>query len=204
MRSLSLALAVSALSACALTDKAPPVEIRYFSPERYETVGTEAVDHEPAAEKKPIRLRLGRVTASAHLRARIAYRTSAHEIGTYDTLRWSDNPEEFVRRGLERALFEQLGFSRVSSDSAPLLEVELVSFDELRRGDERVGQIALRYALWSDKRVVSSGAMSLEQPAKSAGITDVVSALGLALERATHQLAELVSKRLEPDSVQEH
>lgn len=186
-----LAVGVLGLTGCALTDKAPPVEIRYFSPERYGEATASGQKVQQA-----VSLRLGRITSSAHLRARIAYRTSEFELGTYDTLRWTENPEEFLRRTLERALFEQRPLSRVDTAGAPTLDIELVLFDELRSGETRSGEIAIRYALWADRRVLATGVIALQKPADKPGIIGVVGALGAALDEASSLLAELVADRL--------
>lgn len=196
MRSLCLAVGAWTLAGCALTDKAPPVEIRYFSPEHYDVSTSVETVQDALDIPDPLCLRLGKVTSSAHLRSRIAYRTSGYELGTYDTLRWTENPEEFVRRAIERSLFEQGSLSRVDTPSAPTLDVELVLFDELRSGKERAGQIAIRYSLWANRRVLAAGVISLEKPATATDITGVVSALSLALQEASDRLAEAVTQQL--------
>jgi cholesterol transport system auxiliary component len=116
------------LAGCALTSKSDPWTTRYFSPEA--ATGGES----PAAptDAGRVRLRLGRISAGKHLRERIAFRSSEHEIGYYDDRRWTEQPDEYLRRALAAALFERRGIGRVVSGGSPTLDVELVAFEEIR------------------------------------------------------------------------
>ena len=122
----ALAIACCALPmGCALTSKADVVSPRYFSPEP--AAGTRS----PKATDK-LELRLGQVSSASHLDERIAYRVGGAEMGFYDDRRWTENPEAYLRRALERDLFEERGLSRIVTGGTPILDIELTAFEELR------------------------------------------------------------------------
>lgn len=127
-----VALAAAALlaSGCAFLSKGEAMTPRYFSP----ALAFEPPDasRPPAPEASLPELRVGRIEPAAHLEERIAYRISDSELAYYDDRRWTEPPEQFVRRALERELFESHAFRRVVSGVAPTLDVELLSFEEVR------------------------------------------------------------------------
>ncbi len=127
-----VAVASVVVGGCALTTKADVVPIRYFSPEHVKP-RLNSGDAVPAAPANAsVEVRLGRVTSGPNLRERIAYRDAAYELGYYDDARWSERPETFVRRELGRTLFEEHGFRRVFGGVSPTLDVEVISFDDMR------------------------------------------------------------------------
>jgi cholesterol transport system auxiliary component len=116
------------LAGCALASKSDPWTTRYFSPEA--ATGSEAAP--AASDSGNLQLRLGRINAGKHLRERIAFRSSEHELGYYEDRRWTEQPDVYLRRALAAALFERRGIRRVVSGGSPTLEVELVAFEEIR------------------------------------------------------------------------
>lgn len=179
------------LASCALASNAPPLEIRYFSP----VLSGDAPVTTAHTDATP--LRLGRITPSAHLRYRIVYRSSAVEISLYDALRWTERPDAYLRRALERALFEARPIEEALDEPAPTLEVELLAFEEVRRADHRAGRIELRYQLESSGSVLASGVLAAERRAKNDSIESVVAAIGEALSDVSSQLADVVAAKLE-------
>jgi len=189
MRSLVLV----AVAGCALTSKAEPLDIRYFSPELSHR------DTAPPSSVPRARVRLGRITSSAHLRYRIVHRESAVEIEPYEALRWTEQPELYVRRALARALFETEPLEQAVGGTAPTLDVELVAFEEVRRGSTRAGRVELRFELHDEHHVLARGSASAERPATGATIEHVVPAIGAAMEASTSTLAERVAAALCPE-----
>jgi hypothetical protein len=126
-----VALAAAALlgSGCAFTSKGEALTPRYFSPAPASELSEPAA---PAGAPAPPELRIGRIEPAAHLEERIAYRISDSELAYYEDRRWTEPPEQFVRRALERELFESHAFRRVISGAAPTLDVEVLSFEEVR------------------------------------------------------------------------
>jgi cholesterol transport system auxiliary component len=189
MKSLFIGLVAFAACGCALTSKAEVADIRYFSPERSVPTLTSAQDVQTASA---LELRLGKVTSGPHLRERIAYREPGHEIGYYDDRRWTERPDAYVRRALERRLFEEGGFRRVLGGPVPVLDVEVISFDEVRDARGRSARVSLRIVLSQDRVVVREDTITIDVPVartKDPGVDEVVAALSTALDFATAQVA---------------
>jgi ABC-type uncharacterized transport system auxiliary subunit len=183
MRALACACLLL-LGGCALLSKATPQEIRYFSPE-----GMDA--HRAAHPTQPplARVRLGRLTSSANLRYRIVHRKSAVELDMYETLRWTENPEDYVRRSLSRALFDDGLLEQAVGGAGVTLDVDLVAFEEAQRENRHVGRTQLQYLLHDERLVLASGVVTVERDATGAGIEPVVAAIGAAMDAATSELA---------------
>ena len=179
------------LPACALTTKAPPIDLRYFSPE-----GVTATVSRRQAAQGAIRLRLGRVASSANLRDRIVHRDSEFEVREYETLRWTEDPEVYVQRAMANALFDGRELEQAVSGPLPTLDVDVIAFEEVRSGVTRGGRVALRYELRDDYRVLGAGVVVAERPATSNGVEQIISAIAGALTAATSQLADEVAGRL--------
>lgn len=176
------------VTGCALVTKSEPVELRYFSPE------PASVAAERGATGCAARLRLGRVTPSDHVQSRIAHRESPVEIDLYDTWRWTERPDNYVRRALVRALFEGRGLVQSASRRDPTLDVEVIGFEEARHG-RHAGRVQLTYQL-GDDRVLARGEITKEREVQGTGIAAVVAAIGAAMTDATSELAGRVADAL--------
>lgn len=143
-------------SGCALTSKAEVVTPRYFSPEPARTARS------PKAAQA-FDLRLGQVSAASHLDERIAYRVAGTEMGFYEDQRWTENPEAYLRRALERDLFEERGLSRIVAGDTPILDIELTAFEELR-GNPTKARVAVTFSLRKDRRSVLERSLDLQRP----------------------------------------
>jgi ABC-type uncharacterized transport system auxiliary subunit len=198
LRFLALPCSLALLApACALTSKSAPVEIRYYTPEGIDAPRITAAPR-PASARPPL-LRIGRITAGSHLRTKIVVRKAANELATYDDDRWTESPEIYLRRSLERTLFEEERVARGYAGPIPVLDVELVAFEEVRRGDAVSGRVEIAFVLHDERDVLASGRFAFERPAASAAMRDAASAIGAALEASTTRLAEIVEKRVAPD-----
>jgi ABC-type uncharacterized transport system auxiliary subunit len=195
------ALLVAGASGCALTSKAEVVEIRYFSPEQVKPHLTGADASLAPAAPAPndaLEVRLGRVSSGPNLRERIAFRGAAYELGYYEDWRWTERPETFVRRELGRTLFEEHGMHRVFGGAAPTLDVEVISFDDLRLQTGRAARVQLKVILGADDGVIWEDtitvdrAVSVEKPK----IEDVVGAMAVALDAASEQVTAKVQQAL--------
>ncbi|WP_437662023.1 ABC-type transport auxiliary lipoprotein family protein [Sorangium sp. So ce1182] len=191
-KTLLFALLLSA-PGCALTSKAEPLSVRYFTP-KWE-VAPRAPDR--ASADGP-RLRLGRISSSSHLRQQIVYRSSDVEVAMYDDRRWTEKPEEYVRRALARALFEERPLVQAVSGGGPALDIELLAFDEVHRKDGRAARITLHYAVQDDRTVLDAQSMTVDVEVR--GDTDdpenVAAAMGAALHEIAERLASRVASRL--------
>lgn len=192
--------AALAVGGCALTSKAELVETRYFSPEQVKprlNVGDATAPAAPAANGA-LEVRLGRVSSGPNLRERIAFRDAAYELGYYEDWRWTERPETFVRRELGRTLFEEKGMRRVLGGAAPTLDVEVISFDDMRLKSGRAARVQLKVILYEDNGVIWEDTLTVDRAvtADKPKIEDVVAAMAAALDAAAEQVSEKVQAAL--------
>lgn len=196
-------LAVLGLSGCALMDKAEALDVRHYAPEvpapKPAAAPLPAPGDDGAVRDRP-RLRIGRISAASHLGKKMVYRTSSVDVGIHDDRRWTERPDEYVRRALSSALFGEAGVTQSLAGAAPTLDVELVAFEEIRSGEARLGRVTVRYALHDERQVLLSDSVTVETPATSKEAADVVRAISLALAEATEQVGEKVVSRLAQDA----
>jgi cholesterol transport system auxiliary component len=161
MRALLLGAMVVCSAGCPsfLPDSNPP-KIRYF------TVDPPA---EPAPAPAPgLELRLARVDAASHIEDRIAFRDAGAEVGYYGNLRWSDPPEDYLRRTLARSLFEDRQLREIVSGVGPALEIELHAFEELKE-PRHAARIAITWRLRDHRTVLVQRTISVERPIAGGG-----------------------------------
>ncbi len=178
MRSVVVA---TLLAGCALTKQSEPVDIRYYTP----AVATDA----PASshETARARVRLGRVTASSHLRYSIAQRRSPVELELYEFDRWTDTPDVYARRSLERALFQERPIEQATSGAAFTVDVDVIAFEEV--ASPHAGRVQLRYRLRDEHSVIATDVITVVRASRGARLADVAAAIGEALDAATAQIA---------------
>lgn len=203
---VGLALILFLGSGCALLGKSDPMTPRFFSPDATaagapgSTVSTTSAG--PTADASRTRaseLRLGRVASAVHLREKITYRSSNHEVGYYDERRWTERPEVYVKRALERRLFESGAFAHVMSGEAPTLDVEIVAFGELR-GERTSAEIKMRVVLHDDRIVRYEETIAVDEPighgAKGGEGEALAAAIARAIQRSSDRIAESTERAL--------
>jgi uncharacterized lipoprotein YmbA len=173
---------------CALTSKAEVLTPRYFSPEPVTAA------HSPKVTDI-LELRLGQVSAASHLDERIAYRVGGAEMGFYEDQRWTENPEAYLRRALERDLFEERGLSRIVAGGTPILDIELTAFEELR-GKPAKARVAVTFSLRDDRRSVVERTLDLERPIVQRAGADAAQLLAETLTRTLNEAVRLVGDEL--------
>lgn len=182
------------LSACALTRKGDALYPRYFSPE---ADAPQVALSEPASPA--LALRLGQVEAASHVEERFAYRLEPSELSYYDDRRWTEPPERYLRRALERDLFQRRGIRRTVSGPGATLDLELTAFEELRTPPARV-RLALSFSLHDDRQSQLERHVVVERPLPKSGqgasARDVTAALSLALDAAVQDVSEQVAREL--------
>jgi len=169
---------------CALTSKAEVLTPRYFSPE------PSAATRSPKLEET-LELRLGQVSSASHLDERIAYRVGGAEMGFYEDQRWTENPEAYLRRALERDLFEQRGLSRIVAGGTPILDIELTAFEELR-GNPTKARVAVTFSLRDDRRSVVERTLDLQRPVVQTAGADPAQRLAETLTRTLDEAVRAV------------
>lgn len=191
---LGLACLCALASACALTSRSEPMQVRYFSPNSAPPAHLPA----PVTRNPSVSLRLDRVRSSSHLGEAIAYRTGQYELGYYEGERWTEKPEAFLERGLERALFQDRGVTRVVGGASETLSIELVSFEEVR-GPKPVARIEVGLTLHDERASQLEQTIRVEQPIEGAGADQparAVAALSAAMSEAIERIAQSVTERL--------
>ncbi|HKU37620.1 MAG TPA: ABC-type transport auxiliary lipoprotein family protein [Polyangiales bacterium] len=192
----SVVVLLAALSgACALTSRSEPIPMRYFSADASQRSAPSV-----RGDLSGLSLRLERVRSSSHLGEPIAYRTSEHELGYYDEERWTEQPEAFLERGLERALFQERRVTRVMGGASESLAVELVAFEEVR-GPQPIARVEAIVTLHDERAAHLEQTIRVERPISTEAGKDptlrTVAALSAALDTAVEQIADLVSQRLQ-------
>jgi cholesterol transport system auxiliary component len=185
------ALAALMTTGCALTSKSVPISPRYFSPER----PADTARSNPKPSGVPLELRLGRISSSSYLDERLVFRDTAHELGYYEERRWTEEPEEYLRRLLGRVLFEERGLRHVVGGIAPTLEVELIAFEEIRT-PKRVARVQLTARLQEARLVRWEETLTVDQPisedSKGDDADAMVAAIGAALGSVVDKIADHV------------
>lgn len=188
-----LLCAVSAVSGlgCALTSKSDPLAPRYFSPERSGDVSRTGA--KPPG--LPAELRLGRIDGASHLQERLVFRDSAYELGYYTERRWTEPPEQYLKRRLSRVLFEERGLRHVVNGPATTLAVQLTAFEEVR-APKRMAHVQVTVSLYDQRVVRWEETLTVDQPLVATNKGDVadgvVEALGQALRAVVDQIADRV------------
>lgn len=193
------------IAGCALTSKSDPIESRFFSPD-LSTARVRVTSADGAAKAKAagsedgtggVELRMGRVLAAAHLREKIAQRTSGHELTFYEERRWTERPDAYLRRALEQSLFESGAFVRVVSGDAPTLEVELLAFQEAK--SPHVAELRFVVRVFDGRTVRWEETISVDEKLTGNEQEELASALGRALvagsDRVTQNLRGILKPR---------
>jgi cholesterol transport system auxiliary component len=177
-----------ALAGCSLTSRSAPIQIRYFA---IETPRDHA--RTQLAARCELELQLGRIEPDIYLREKIAHRVSPAEVQLYDTKRWTETPDVYVRRALEHALFERRPFHQVLGGRSPTLDVEVIAFEELQTTPPR-GRVELRYRLHDNRTVLANDVVAVERVAGGADFSYVIDAIADALDAAANKIAEAAGK----------
>lgn len=195
VRVVSALLGALVASGCALTSKGDALVVRWYTPESPRPTLT-SVAPRPVPTETP-RVQLGRVSSGVNLREKIAYRDSTFEQGYYDDRRWSQRPEAYVRRALERTLFEEHGFRRALAAQAPVLDVEVVSFEEvLGPGAVHAARIQLKTVLHDEREVLLERTLTVERlvDPSARDFSGVVQAMAQALEALAEEVTSDVAR----------
>jgi ABC-type uncharacterized transport system auxiliary subunit len=181
---------LAVLPGCALFSKGEVPMRRYFSPD-FPAAGPASTAPTEAGRE----LRLGRVTAGGAIGERIMFRASEHEVGFYDDWSWTEKPQAHLRRGLSHVLFEEKGLRSTLGGSGPMLEVELIRFEEVRT-PVHLGRVKLAFSL-SDERLVSlQQTLTVERPIPATDARGLASAVAGAMGEALRDAIDEVSTRV--------
>jgi cholesterol transport system auxiliary component len=186
-----LLLLVSALPGCALLSKSDPMVPRYFSLEP-------AAAPRASAAPTDLQLRLGPVTSGSEIRQNLVVRDAKAELSYSEERRWTEKPEAYLRRALSQELFERRGVRRVVSGPSLSIEVELVSFEEVKGPAGSAARVAATLILHDERVVRMEKTLTVEVPVDRASAPDhadeAVRALGVALTRIVSHIADEVCR----------
>jgi cholesterol transport system auxiliary component len=178
---------------CGLLSKGESVQPRYYDLEPYTREQAQ-----PAPTRAP--LHLGDVTASAHLRDRMVAREPNGEVTFYDDRRWTEKPSDYLRRALSHSLFQEAGLQEILHGDAPVVDVELLAFEEMRAiGKAPTVRVRVNASLHDDRVVVWQDTLTVDAPIPGpypATAPAIVNALNDALHRVVHQVANQVVTQL--------
>jgi ABC-type uncharacterized transport system auxiliary subunit len=180
---------------CAAFSKSTPLEIRYFTPED-EPPGPQS--SQSSAGAPVAALRLGRAMGGPELGEEIAWRDSPVEVGFYDNSRWTERPEAYVSRALDRALFGSGRLRHVLAGPAPVLDVRVLAFEEVRAqsGDPRRARVTLAVLLHDERTVLLERLFTQEVEVQGGKIEQLVQGLALAMRQVVEQVARQAAATL--------
>lgn len=193
MRRLVSLLGGVSLAACLLGS--PPDPPRYFQPVLPVRAAAPA-DGAGGSEAAAPPLRLARMRSSAYLSERMVWRVSAVEFGFYDSRRWTEHPPHFVEQHLSRELFEVRGLRRARAGRVPILDVELLAFDEVLEPEHET-RIILRAILMDGQNLSLLERTYTEVEALEDGDpASVTHSMGRALDRIVQRVANDIQAAL--------
>ncbi|MCK9462462.1 MAG: PqiC family protein [Proteobacteria bacterium] len=198
---LLLTISASFLPSCgALSAAKAPGDARFFSMERAPSQAVAAPAEVPGGTGDPLKLRLGRVTGAPHLEERVVYRDSAHEIGYYREVRWSEPPELFLKRQLARVLFEDRGIRHVMGGAERTLLVKLTALDEIL-APQHLARAQVVVKLHDEHVVLWEKTLTVDRPVAVRSDGDLaiatIEALGEAMQAIVDRIADGVVRELE-------
>lgn len=197
-RGLAGLLLSTSLAGCALLSRGSAMTIHWYDPEAaLPRLHGAALCEGGSSGPGALEVELGRVSAGINLRERIAYRDDTFDVGYYDDKRWTERPDAYVRRALARALFEERCVARVMGGPGPVLDVEVLAFEELR-GPPRAARVRLRLIVHDDRDTFLERTISVVRPAPAdrRGFDGVVQAMAAALDAAAEEIASLTEGAL--------
>jgi cholesterol transport system auxiliary component len=184
-----LAIAVAPVCGCALLSRGATLDIHWYNPELASMAAGKAEMQEGRE------LRLGRVSSTSALGLRVAFGDGMYEVGFHDARRWTERPEHYVRRALDRALFEEGGFRRGLGNAGPSLDVDVLDFEEVRAPTTHAARIALHLVLSTD-RVLLERTITISEPAADT-FEAFVAAMATALKESAAEVSGAVGKALD-------
>jgi cholesterol transport system auxiliary component len=179
-------LVVVPLAGCALLSRGQALPVSYYEP-AIPAARSEAVVPSPGCA-----LELGRVDAADHLREEVEYRTPPFQAGYYEERRWTESPDRYLRRALERSLFEDKRCVRTLSEDGATLDATLVSFAEVRSPE--AARVSVHVLLHDGSRVLVDETIEAQHPAGQDGDFDAVVR---AMSEALSEVVSRISSRVE-------
>jgi hypothetical protein len=188
------ALAVISTDGCALLSRGTPLRPRYFDPSPSEPLqaGGAAAG---ATEPQPCALQLGEISAADDLGESIAFRSSPHQVGYYETRRWRISPDNYLRRALEHRIFDEGRCRRLWSSAGLILDARLLAFEEVR-GPPHKARVAVHLIVSDERAVLHEETIdwtrSCREGEDDAAFEGFVRAIAQALDDVVARVVEVV------------
>ena len=180
---LATALSTALAAGCTLLPDPPAAPRVYRVP---------SSDAPAAAESAPAgRLRLRTVASAAYLDEGVAWRSGV-QVGIRPGVRWAERPEVVLQHALLTQLFSGGRLVRTEAIDAPLLDVDLLAFEELLDEGGDVALVELRARVLDESRdeVLSLELQSRQPLAADGDRTEALArALGAGLDDVCSRLA---------------
>src|SRR6202011_245497 len=108
------------------------------------------------------------------------------------------SPEAYVARALDRALFGSGRLRHVLAGPAPVLDVRVLAFEEVRpqSGGPRRGRVTLAVLLHEERTVLLERPFTQEVEVPGGKIEQLVQGLALAMQRVVEQVARQAAATL--------
>jgi cholesterol transport system auxiliary component len=140
---------------CALLSRGTPLKPHYYDPAPPQRIAA-------SVASPRCMLKLGDVNADDGLGQSIAFRRSPYEVGFYETRRWSESPDNYLRRALVRGLFDNQRCRRILSGDGPTLDARLTAFEE-QRGRQQA-RVAVHVVLHDEHGVTAETTFEAARP----------------------------------------
>ena len=196
-RGLAATSVVPLVSGCLLFSRGPSLGPHYYDPEPPRPVAT------TPARRPTCAIELGDVDANDDLGQAIAFRRSRYEVGYYEARRWTESPDNYLRRALARGLFDERRCRRVLSGDGPTLDARLVAFEE-ERGSPSQARVQVRVILRHAGAVLSEGTFDATRPfvggEGDAPFDGFVAAISEALDEVVARIVERAASESAADA----
>lgn len=143
-------------------------------------------------------LRLRSVTPAAHLDEGLAWCTGT-QVGVREGARWAERPAAVLQRALMARVFGDGRLVRSESLDAPVLDVELLAFEESLVGERPEAHVALRARLLdAGRREILALDLAARRPLSGEGdpAEELARGLGEGLDEVCARLAGEVARAL--------
>ena len=188
---MAITLAVALASGCLLLSRGAPLGPHYYDPVPPRTAPPP--EARTSAQPPSCALELGDVDANDDLGQSIALRRSRYEVAYYETRRWTESPDNYLRRALVRALFDERRCRRVLFGDGPTLDARLLAFEEMP-GPPSQARVSVRVVLHDGSAAVSEATFDAVRPftagKEDAAFEDFVASISRALDEVVARVVE--------------
>jgi cholesterol transport system auxiliary component len=183
-------LALSA-SGCALLSRGQPFAVRYYDPQPPSTSVDQAPPW-PACE-----LSMGRIAGTDGVRQQIMRRDAMEHVEYDEGRRWTEPPDSYLRRALDRVLFEEGRCHRTFAAGSPILDATLVAFEGIEAHDAPASaRVGVQIVVHDEREVFDERTIVVDRDVPPGGDADAYDRLVRAMSVALLDLATQIAERV--------